>query len=288
MSRSTAGHSGPLVLREGEEPVSADIVFVHGLNGDREQTWTAAFTLWPQDLLPDDLPHVRVITWGYDANVLRISAPFSQNSIFGHVNSLLLDIERLRQTQEEQNRPIVFVGHSLGGLVIKGAIIRSHELLRTEQDPEQGAIYERTAGVVFLGTPHRGSAETQHAHVVANIFSTFKKVNKRIINVLEQDSDVLENQRQSFTSVSKDIRLVCLYEELSTPPIGLVVPQSSAVIEGFNVRSASITGDHSSMCKFVDQDDNNYQRVLQQIRWVLKSPTVPKRRVSTSQECQQP
>lgn len=119
-----ASHSGPLVLRKGEEPVSADIVFVHGLNGNREQTWTVASTFWPQDLLPNDLPHVRVIAWGYNANVLHISMPSSQNSIFGHVHSLLQDIERLRQTQEEQNRPIVFVGHSLGGLVIKGAIIR--------------------------------------------------------------------------------------------------------------------------------------------------------------------
>ncbi|KAI4180178.1 MAG: hypothetical protein LQ346_007042 [Caloplaca aetnensis] len=277
---STAGYFGPLVLWEGEEPVSADIIFVHGLNGNREQTWSAASTLWPRDLLPDDLPHARVITWGYNANVLRLSAPSSQNSIFGHVNSLLLDVERLRQTQEKQNRRIILVGHSLGGLVIKGAIIRSYELLSTGQDPEQGAIYAQIAGVIFLGTPHRGSGKTQYAHIIGNIFSTVKKVSQKIINVLEQDSDVLdvkwqyslndqgfhstlENQRQSFTSVSKDIRLVCLYEELSTPPIGLVVPQHSAVIDGYNVRSASISGDHSSMCKFVNHDDNNYQRVLQ-------------------------
>lgn len=119
-----AGYSGPLVLRKGEEPISADTVFVLGLSGNRVQTWSAGFTLWLRDLLPDDLPHARAITCGSNANVLRISAPSSQNSIFGHVNSLLLDIERLRQTQEEQNRPIVLIGHNFGGSVIKGAVTR--------------------------------------------------------------------------------------------------------------------------------------------------------------------
>ncbi|KAK3937091.1 hypothetical protein QBC46DRAFT_344910 [Diplogelasinospora grovesii] len=53
------------------ETAAADIVFVHGLTGDREITWTArgASEPWPKALLPAELPTARVLTFGYDAYV---------------------------------------------------------------------------------------------------------------------------------------------------------------------------------------------------------------------------
>lgn len=116
--------SGPLVLWPGEDPINADIVFVHGLNGHREKTWSHSSILWPKDLLPQDLPNARIITWGYNANVAPISGLSSQNSLHGHARNLLLHLERLREEDYERSRPVVFIGHSLGGLVVKGAIIR--------------------------------------------------------------------------------------------------------------------------------------------------------------------
>ncbi|KAK4119854.1 hypothetical protein N657DRAFT_247289 [Parathielavia appendiculata] len=49
-----------------------DIVFVHGLTGDREKTWTACYASepWPKTLLPSELPTARVLTFGYDACVV--------------------------------------------------------------------------------------------------------------------------------------------------------------------------------------------------------------------------
>jgi hypothetical protein len=47
----------------------SSIVVVHGLNGHRDKTWTAANgTHWLRDLLPTDIPNARVFCWGYDAN----------------------------------------------------------------------------------------------------------------------------------------------------------------------------------------------------------------------------
>ncbi|KAL8709982.1 MAG: hypothetical protein Q9225_007374 [Loekoesia sp. 1 TL-2023] len=261
--------SGPLVLWPGKDPITADIVFVHGLNGDREETWTHSSTVWPQDLLPQDLPHARIITWGYNVNVAPIYGLSSQNSLHGHVRNLLLHIERLREKDEERRRPVVFVGHSLGGLVIKRAIIRAHELLRSGTDPERGAIYEQTAGVIFLGTPHRGSSHVPYANLVANIVGTVKHVNKKIIKDLEQGSATLESLCESFSSVSQRFHVMCFYEELPTS-LGLIVPQYSAVIDGPNVDSASIEGDHSSMCKFPDEKNDGYQKVVFAVTKLLR------------------
>ncbi|KAK4232874.1 hypothetical protein C8A03DRAFT_39473, partial [Achaetomium macrosporum] len=48
-----------------------DIVFVHGLTGDREKRWIASDTSepWPKVLLPSQLPTARILTFKYDAYV---------------------------------------------------------------------------------------------------------------------------------------------------------------------------------------------------------------------------
>lgn len=44
------------------------VVAIHGLDGHPEQSWTTKKgTLWLRDLLPQKLPHARVLTYGYDA-----------------------------------------------------------------------------------------------------------------------------------------------------------------------------------------------------------------------------
>ena len=48
------------------------IVFVHGLGGDRVQTWTVGEeregVFWPRDLLPKDFPTARILSFGYNAD----------------------------------------------------------------------------------------------------------------------------------------------------------------------------------------------------------------------------
>ncbi|KAK3303714.1 uncharacterized protein B0T15DRAFT_282738 [Chaetomium strumarium] len=68
-----------------------DIIFVHGLTGDRIKTWTAhgASEPWPKTLLPEKIPNARILTVGYDANVVGLFGAVSQNSIGNHAENLL-------------------------------------------------------------------------------------------------------------------------------------------------------------------------------------------------------
>jgi len=174
---------------------------------------------WPRDLLKVDAPECRIFTWGYDSSVANVTQAASQATIFGHAESLLLDIcmSRMDQDSDEAPRPLVFVGHSLGGLVIKEALIRSSEYHHNQQEEDLGSVFACTKGVVFLGTPHRGSDLTPYGHIVAKVARLLlRQPNEKLISLLESESPILERQRRSFASISKDIGLACVIEELPT------------------------------------------------------------------------
>lgn len=76
-----------------QEPslILASIVAVHGLNGHRDKTWTAANgTHWLRDILPADIPNARVFCWGYDANTHgdRVSCQY----LYDHATQLVSDL----------------------------------------------------------------------------------------------------------------------------------------------------------------------------------------------------
>ncbi len=185
-------------------------------------TFPTGNVCWPRDLLKVDAPKCRIFTWGYDSSVANVTQAASRATIFGHSESLLNDICISRTSKDEAERPLVFVGHSLGGLVIKGALIRSSEYHFNKQDEELGAVYLSTKGIVFLGTPHRGSDLTPYGHIVAKVAKLLlRNPNEKLISLLESESPILERQRRSFASISKDISLACVIEELPTA-LGIV------------------------------------------------------------------
>ena len=51
-----------------------DIVFVHGLTGNAYNTWLDKETgvHWPSKLLEQDIPESRILSFGYDADVVNI------------------------------------------------------------------------------------------------------------------------------------------------------------------------------------------------------------------------
>jgi hypothetical protein len=74
------------------------IIFVHGLTGDREKTWTAkgSSAPWPQTLLPSKVPDARVLAFGYDVYVADWRGVVSKNRIGNHSINLLNAVATFR------------------------------------------------------------------------------------------------------------------------------------------------------------------------------------------------
>lgn len=73
------------------------IIFLHGLRGSMESTWSKDTVLWPRDLLPKDVPKARVYLFGYDSGIThRDQANVTKTEIHSDSDDLCakLDAER--------------------------------------------------------------------------------------------------------------------------------------------------------------------------------------------------
>jgi hypothetical protein len=71
--------------------------------------------LWPRDFLPNALPTARVYTYGYD---------YYKIQKLGHNSTVAIAEDLLRTVYTERkggpnDRPIIWVVHSVGGLIVK-------------------------------------------------------------------------------------------------------------------------------------------------------------------------
>ena len=86
-------------------------------------------------------------------------------------------------------------------------------------------IFLSTYGVVFLGTPHRGSQKTGLGIIAANACrAMLQDANTGILRSLEQDSEVLERIRDGFERMMtrEKVKAYSFVEEIPTAGVGMV------------------------------------------------------------------
>ncbi|KAI8717404.1 hypothetical protein NCS52_00816200 [Fusarium sp. LHS14.1] len=269
-SLSESFPDGVKVLRDCPN-ATVDICFIHGLSGNREKTWRGHghSEPWPKTLLPSKLPRARILTYGYDAYVVAKSGTASTNRLIDHAHNLLNDLTTDRALSGASSRPLIFVAHSLGGLVLKLAIIRS----RNNAEEHLQGIFEHTKGIVFMGTPHRGSWMADWAKMPASALGLIKSTSVTLLDLLQRDNQLLEYIQEEFWDMvgglrrsGRSLEIMCFYEELPLPVFGKVVSKDSATLVGYN--SATIHADHRDMVKFSSIEDNGFKRLLGELsRW---------------------
>lgn len=76
----------------------------------------SATVFWPADLLPIECPNARILMYGYNSKITRyMRGATAKNSLLSHGKDLLFSLCRERT----RNCPLIFIGHSLGGIIVK-------------------------------------------------------------------------------------------------------------------------------------------------------------------------
>jgi hypothetical protein len=140
---------------------------------------------WPQELIPKKLPNAQILTFGYDAYVTRV-VQVTQNKIRDHALDLVNQVAAIRNLQEASSRPIIFIVHSLRGIVCKDALLVSTNSV----EPHLQAVGALTRAILFAATPHEGSSIADLARIPASVFGIIKKTNLNLLTVLQTRSEV--------------------------------------------------------------------------------------------------
>ncbi|KAL3420621.1 nacht and wd domain protein [Phlyctema vagabunda] len=122
----SSDHLGLNVIFEPEDPL-VDIIFVHGLGGTSRATWSYNRDLdffWPGKWLPlePDIQNARILSFGYNAH-FAAPGPAPIAGISDFAKDLLFEMKYAKNKRLEDleigKRPLIFIAHSMGGLVVK-------------------------------------------------------------------------------------------------------------------------------------------------------------------------
>jgi hypothetical protein len=179
----------------------------------------ASSIFWPKDLLLDDVKNLRIISFGYDADVSTFLSRTSDRSIFSVAQDLIVRLESLRESTGLGDLPIIFLAHSLGGIVVKDA-------LKFSQDQEDFqshlfSIFKSTYGVMFFGTPHRGSEMASMGRIAAKIVNLgLGESNHELLRALELGSSELQRISDCFSRMlPRQSKGLAVYSFLEGLPI---------------------------------------------------------------------
>ncbi|KAK6605159.1 phosphorylase superfamily protein [Botrytis cinerea] len=260
---------------DGPAPV-VDIIMVQGLGAHPFYSWikgailegqktskqrwedSTAEVMWPRDILVPLFQDARIATYSYKSDWRDGTV---KTSLRQCAEQFLNILSQHRQQSDEEKRPLVLIGHSLGCLVIQQAlVIAIHQREFTN-------LRLSVAGIIFLGAPFQGSD--------AALFGTWlAKALRRdtaLLELLKKDSPTLYDLSRDFWGSYSAWDLVCFYEMIDAE-FGLiktqVVSSQSATLPG--KRMIFLNTDHSGLNKFSGEGDENFTLLLPEIQRMIR------------------
>ncbi|KAH8894406.1 hypothetical protein GQ53DRAFT_643154, partial [Thozetella sp. PMI_491] len=226
------------------------VVAVHGLNfkGNADHardTWTKGGKLWLRDFLPNRLRRPsRVMLFAYNTSPAKGTSAMRFDD---HARSLLEWLHLKRE--DTPTRPLMFICHSLGGLVVKQALVEA-TLARSYT-----SIVEATRLVVFFATPHQGGNHVSVGAIVAELARVaFRNPPNDLLEALKKNSDAATKRFEQSRNLPDKFFIVNFFEcqSLRADRQQIIVDKKSATLNlpESHEKQVAIDADHSAICKF--------------------------------------
>ncbi|KAH6678000.1 hypothetical protein B0J14DRAFT_635182 [Halenospora varia] len=300
----------PPVDATGQRNADLDIIAVHGLGAHPNHAWVDKTTTpevnWIKDdnMLPSIVPNSRIIGYGYDSKWFGERAV--KSGIQEMAKNLLFALKSDPERKKHPVRPIVFICHCLGGLIVEKAIV----LARSEKETYP-KMYRACRGLVLMGTPHQGTGQFTSQELINRLKDSSIPVVLSTAAILKSDDQTLDDLVEGFTNLisSKKVRdhlmVFCFYEQISAEAskvlkhahakegqkevnkkieIETIVDKHSAILQGYG--SLGLQLDHFELNKFSGPNSFFYKQVVDKIEDMVEAALKPlddKNQISTVQ-----
>ncbi|KAK0638959.1 hypothetical protein B0T16DRAFT_235197 [Cercophora newfieldiana] len=242
----------------------ADCIAISGLASHPFGSWQPhggdKTFMWIRDAISTALPGVRTAIYGYDS---KLADSRSFQSISDIARGLILHLKSAGWNRPS-SKPIVFLAHSLGGLVLKDAIVQMADRV----DASVSSILNNVSGAIMFGVPSLGM---EQSHLMAMVEG---RPNESLVQDLSRDggSNYVRQLNARFEALSflRKAKILWAYETEESPtgreltadgswkrcdrgPYAVLVNRDSATSNHYR-KDKSVTipiqKDHSNMVKF--------------------------------------
>jgi hypothetical protein len=286
----TAGRSipGPVSAETGKfvedaiglQPVSgcdnldsvADVVFIHGLGGGSHTTWAdqrLTERFWPA-WLGEDFPQLGVWVLGYPGDPSRW-----QSESMPLPDRALVVLDQLRSDRLGE-KPLCFVVHSMGGILLKHFLQEAYSGGATFQ-----RIARQTQAVIFIATPHSGAHIASFSKYLPNVL----RLNEHVGELAADDAHLSKLHRWFKWYCAEhglQCRSFCERRELRFDVFGVRLPKGIIVVDatsgdpGLDEAAIPVDADHQSICKPAGRGEPLYKSVHEFLEtWLKKLSAAP-------------
>ncbi|KAK1238167.1 hypothetical protein MKX08_002746 [Trichoderma sp. CBMAI-0020] len=248
----------------------ADCIAISGLASHPFGSWQPHGPdknfMWIRDELPRLVPGVRAVLYGYNS---RLIGSNSFQSISDIARSLILDLKP-GGWNLPTSKPIIFLAHSLGGIVLKEAIVQ----MADSTDKSVAGILYNLLGAIMFGVPSLGMEQSYLMAMVEG------QANQTLVQDLSRNSNYVRRLDEAFNGLSfrHMVKIYWAYETEESPTVVklldgswskngpsaiLVNPESATCHYYRNDKSLTIpiNKDHSNMVKF-SRGNNDLRKII--------------------------
>ncbi|KAK0397626.1 hypothetical protein QR680_002197 [Steinernema hermaphroditum] len=231
-----------------------DIVLLHGMRGGAFRSWRQkdnpseeTVKCWPKAWLPRDVKgHFRIVAVDYPSALYG-------GDLMENLHARASRVYDLLKRAGIGDRSVVFICHSMGGLLAKQILINSPSLR------------ENTVGILFMATPHYGTPVAKDY-----LFEVFRPTTD--FKMLIEGNEANKKLHADFLEQEPRVPLMLnVSESVESPLFGkvksMLVPSLSSSFPGCGLYH--VPEMHHNVCKPADVNALSYKIVLKFIEDVL-------------------
>ncbi|KAK8079722.1 FabD/lysophospholipase-like protein [Apiospora hydei] len=219
-----------IVDKDPESADPIDIVAIHGLNGHWDTTWTDESTKknWLRDFLPGVFPTARILSFSYNSAV--------------QFSKAVADVTD-------------FADQLLSGL--------DSAFNRMQEDKRYSHFRGPTQGVLFFGTPHRGSNVASIGGMFGGMLRSLSLGTSTNLQLLKDLEASLHSHDMYAYDLKANVALISMR-------VIDVVAKESAILGAKNETAIPMDGDHRTICRFTSGNEPRFRIVVAELASIIQ------------------
>ncbi|KFA52172.1 hypothetical protein S40293_00599 [Stachybotrys chartarum IBT 40293] len=188
-----------------------DCIAISGLDSHPFGSWQPRggdkTFMWIRDSLPKHIDNTRAILYGYESGL-------HDSQSFQTIPDLALGLIDQLQTYGwglAFAKPIAFLAHSLGGILLKQALVK----LSSMENESYNSLIGLVRGAVFFGVPNLGMEQAHFQAIVQD------NPNEALVDDIGRNSNYLRQLNKEFHNNSLNTKIACFwaYETSESPTV---------------------------------------------------------------------